>query len=185
MCAVCSVLPCDHIKGLNKLHVAGLRHNIYSCPLSLLAAVVRMCQEPIVLLSTLLKLQSAAQVSPAPIKSLTLTTLTPTQSPSMMETRGCVLVAVLMLLAPGEGCVPAAPPAPPTTTTSPPQPTTGPQAECCYSSSHQRNTYILCCAFYRIIPGYYEYCIIRQTQLPIFTFFSILYTKDCQRCNYW
>ena len=44
MCAMCSVLPCDHIKGLNKLHVAGLRHNIYSCPLSLLAAVVRMCQ---------------------------------------------------------------------------------------------------------------------------------------------
>merc|ERR1712038_1160523 len=53
-----------------------------------------------------------------------------TQSPSVMETRGCVLVAVLMLLAPGEGCVPAAPPAPPTTTTSPPQPTTDSSEPC-------------------------------------------------------
>merc|ERR1719192_1356378 len=48
----------------------------------------------------------------------------------MMETRGCVLVAVLMLLAPGEGCVPAAPPVPPTTTTSLPQPTTDPSEPC-------------------------------------------------------
>ena len=181
MCAVCSVLPCDHIKGLNKLHVAGLRHNIYSCPLSLLAAVVRMCQGLIVLMSPLLKLQSAAQVSPAPIKSLTLTTLTPTQSVHDGNTRLC------------SGRCPDAP-----------STRGGLRARCSACTTNYNNITtaannrsagriavliggfnILCCAFYRIIPGYYEYCIIRQTQLPIFTFFSILYTKDCQRCNYW
>ena len=108
---------------------------------------------------------------PAPIKSLTLTTLTPTQSPSMMETRGCVLVTVLLLLTPGEGCVPAAPPAT-TTTTAPPQPTAGPQTE--WHSSLEALTFcaVHSIASFLVIMNIASYARPNYQYLPSFLYFT-------------
>ena len=89
-----------------------------------------------------------------------------------METRGCVLAAVLLLLTPGEGCVPAAPP-PTTTITPPPQPTTGQQTE--WHSSLEASTF---CAVHSIIPSHHSWLswILHHTPDPITNIYLLFCT---------